>query len=124
MIRTASFSRTKKRDNEMALMVVRSPQMGTMRFIKHTEGWSWVPQMAPSLALLNAWRGGAIGNWEEYTKRYRVEMAQGKAWELITRLRKYAKEHDVVLVCYCPDNVPCHRNILKEILDDASTAKK
>lgn len=124
MIRTASFSRTKKQDEETALLVTRHAQMGSRRFIKHTEGWSWVPQLGPSEALLNAWRGGKIDDWEEYARRYRAEMAQAKARELIARLREYAKDHRVVLVCYCPENVSCHRNILKELLDDAPTAKK
>lgn len=84
------------------------------------EPWDvWVPELAPSPALHAAAYGkqGAPIAWDEYTRRYLVEMEASRFW-----WRSYAelvrRGEPLTLLCSsaCTDPQRCHRTLLAALI--------
>jgi uncharacterized protein YeaO (DUF488 family) len=72
--------------------------------------------LSPSWELLNDWKARRI-SWEEFDRRFRIEMSSPAAVAEMKRLKKLAEKQDVYLVCY--EGIPpvyCHRFILLEVI--------
>jgi uncharacterized protein YeaO (DUF488 family) len=70
--------------------------------------------LSPSWALLNDYKANRV-TWEEYDRRFRIEMAAPAAVAEMKRLKKLAKDQDVYLVGY-EKEPPCHRFILLDLM--------
>ncbi len=77
----------------------------------------WERDLAPSAELLRAYRDGQLG-WEEFARRYRVEV--GEQRELLTELSRRAQRATITLLCGCRDESRCHRTLLKEMVAGVS----
>jgi len=86
-----------------------------MRFVRSYYKYDlWLSDLAPSIELLNDWRGKRI-SWEEYERRYLEEIKGRK--EVIEKLLGLIKEKGVVtLLCAEKEDKYCHRRLLKEYL--------
>jgi len=82
-------------------------------------GLLFKPEFAPSAVLLSDWQAGAI-TWPEYEERYRAQMDDPV---IQRRIMQYAERVNSAQVhrflCYERDP-PCHRFILKAIIEEAS----
>ena len=76
--------------------------------------------MLKSALLLSDWKAGVI-TWPEYEERYRAQMDTPV---LRRRIMAYANRVNSAQVhrflCYEKDGSPCHRVILKAIIEEAS----
>ncbi len=82
-------------------------------------GLLFKPEFAPSAVLLSDWKAGLI-TWEQYEARYRAEMDDPV---IQRRIMAYAKrmESEQVHRFLCHEKeYPCHRFILKAIIEEAS----
>ena len=92
---------------------------------KEDETWDeWQPNLGPSRELHAAFWGknGPPIGWEEYRKRYLAEMKERS--ELVGRLAsRLAKGERIALLCSsaCEDAEHCHRTLLKELVEAASS---
>lgn len=79
--------------------------------------------LAPSQQLLDSMKNGTIG-WDEYVERFKEEiLANPRAIARLNELMEIAKTKTVFLICY-EKNPPCHRFILKDILEEANREPK
>ncbi len=82
-------------------------------------GLLFKPEFAPNALLLSDWKAGAI-TWPEYEERYRAQMGTPV---LRRRIMAYAKRVSSAQVhrflCF-EKEYPCHRFILKAIIEEAS----
>lgn len=78
--------------------------------------------LGPSIELLKDWKDGKI-SWTEYERRYVEEMKNPKAIEKIREIVRIAEAKPIRLMCY-EKNPPCHRFILKEIIEDKRGCRK
>ncbi len=74
--------------------------------------------LVPSAQLLADWKGGSI-TWDQYIARYKAEIDNETTQKYLRELKELSKTKDIYLVCY-EKNPPCHRFILKQILDEMS----
>ena len=82
-------------------------------------GMLFKPEFAPSKGLLEDWKAGLI-SWEEYETRYRAEMDTPKLRRLIMQYANRVNYDQVHrFLCY-EKEPPCHRFILKAIIEEAS----
>ena len=83
-------------------------------------GMLFKPEFAPSAVLMSDWKAGLI-TWKEYEARYRAEMDDPV---LQRRIMQYAERVNSSQVhrflCHEKDGEPCHRVILKAIIEEAS----
>lgn len=89
--------------------------LGTRKKAEH-ESWIWVPQLAPSPELFSqsqAWKRKGIwpDMWEEYKKRFLLEMTFKKKYldRIVQRLQE---DKTVAFGCFCTDFNACHRDII------------
>lgn len=79
----------------------------------------WVPDLAPSEALLKqALSAGSDRAWRAFARRYRMEMKRPEATRLLELLAVLSRHASFSVGCYCADEAHCHRSILRELLQD------
>lgn len=104
---------------------VRRPPRGVPKseFAKRDFYDLWLPNLAPSEALLKVGRGAKDDRgWKTFARRYRAEMARpeaGRVWDLLAALSHSA---DFSIGCYCEDERRCHRSIMRELLAERGAA--
>jgi len=81
-------------------------------------------EVAPTAYLLKMAKNGEV-NWDEYRQRYLDWIGRKGAVEWMKKVGERAKEHDVVLVCYCGPRFGkhCHRFLLAESVSKWSGAE-
>jgi len=98
---------------------VRRPPRGVPRseFASRDFYDVWLPNLAPSEALLKA--ALAVDDeraWRAFARRYRAEMRHPEARRVLDLLAVLSHSTDFAVGCYCEDEARCHRSILRELL--------
>jgi uncharacterized protein YeaO (DUF488 family) len=79
----------------------------------------WVPDLAPSEALLKqALSADSERAWRAFVRRYRMEMKRPEAARLLELLAALSRQTNFSVGCYCADEGHCHRSILRELLKE------
>jgi uncharacterized protein YeaO (DUF488 family) len=77
----------------------------------------WLPDLAPSEALVKQARGAADERaWAAFKKRYRAEMKRPEAVRLLSLLAALSRSTNLSVGCYCEDDRRCHRSVLRALL--------
>jgi uncharacterized protein YeaO (DUF488 family) len=81
----------------------------------------WLPNLAPSEALLKAAQAAAASDdggraWKAFVRRYRAEMKTPETRALLDTLAALSQQTDFSVGCYCADESRCHRSVLRELL--------
>jgi len=80
----------------------------------------WLPNLAPSEALLKAARAAVADDdaraWKAFERRYRAEMKTAETRALLDTLAALSRAADFSVGCYCADESRCHRSVLRELL--------
>lgn len=80
----------------------------------------WLPNLAPSEALLketqSALAGGDERSWKRFVRRYRAEMKTSQNRALLDTLAALSRTTDFSVGCYCAEEARCHRSVLRELL--------
>jgi uncharacterized protein YeaO (DUF488 family) len=79
----------------------------------------WVPDLAPSEALLKqALSADSERAWRAFVRRYRMEMKRPESARLLELLAALSRGANLSLGCYCADEARCHRSILRQLLKE------
>jgi uncharacterized protein YeaO (DUF488 family) len=100
---------------------VRRPPRGVKRsdFAKLDFYDVWLPNLAPSDALLKAGRAAETdAEWRAFVRKYRAEMAEADASRVLDVLAALSHQTDFAVGCYCDDEARCHRSVLRELLQE------
>jgi uncharacterized protein YeaO (DUF488 family) len=92
---------------------------------KHKENWDeWWKDLAPSKDLHKDYMKDKIIDWNEYKKRYLIEIINNpKALEKIQELRRLSKSKDITLLCHCYSmGDHCHRYLIRDIIESQTEA--
>ncbi len=76
---------------------------------------SWEMNLAPTPELRN-WYGHAAGRFEEFGRRYRMELTAGTQLDALDALRQRAMSGDLVLLTATKDLGLSHAVVLREVL--------
>jgi uncharacterized protein YeaO (DUF488 family) len=80
----------------------------------------WVPDLAPSEALLKQALGADTDRaWRGFVRRYRMEMKRPEAQRLLGLLAALSHQTNFSVGCYCADETHCHRSVLRLLLGEA-----
>ena len=81
----------------------------------------WIKEIAPSTDL-RTWFGHDPGRWDEFRKRYRAELAQKP--EVLTDLRRRAREGRITLVFSAKDEIHNDAVVLRNVILGRTAPKK
>ena len=82
----------------------------------------WVRALSPSRELLFSYRRGRI-DWDGFTAAFIGELSDNpEALETIWALRQASKTKNVTLLCYEKEGAPCHRHIVRELIERSVSA--
>lgn len=79
----------------------------------------YVRALAPSRELVRAYKDGRI-EWVAFRDRYLAEMERPEAISEIRRLADLGRREEVTLLCTCREGEPCHRLLLRELVERAT----
>lgn len=79
----------------------------------------YVSALAPSRALLRAYRRGEV-DWERFRESYLTEMGGFEAQDALRRLAVEACSGTITLLCTCRSETMCHRTLLRGLVAAAA----
>ena len=118
-IRVVRLGSPRMRGEGLRLGTVRRPPRGVPKSEYATRDFYdvWLPDLAPSEALLKEGLGAADApTWRRFERRYRAEMKRPEARRLLALLAALSRGTDFSVGCYCADEAHCHRSVLRELL--------
>jgi uncharacterized protein YeaO (DUF488 family) len=119
-IRVVRLGTPRVRDEGLRLGTVRRPPRGVPKAQLASRDFYdvWVPEAAPSEALLKSARQSVDdeGKWKTFVRRYRSEMKRPEAARLLDLLAALSHGTDFSVGCYCENEARCHRSILRSLL--------
>ena len=77
----------------------------------------WVKEVAPSTDL-RRWYDHRVDRFDEFVRRYRVELTQQFARDAVDRLRTVARSHGPILVTATRDVEHSGAEVLRRVLND------
>ena len=104
---------------------VRRPPRGVPKTEYASRGFYdvWLPNLAPSEALLRSARAGQGERaWKSFVRRYRAEMKRPEASRVLDLLAALSHGASFSVGCYCADESRCHRSILRGLLEERGAA--
>lgn len=79
----------------------------------------WLPDLAPSEALVKLGLGAETEkDWVAFAKKYRSEMKRPEAARLLELLAALSLQASFAVGCYCPNEMHCHRSVLRNLLEE------
>ena len=118
-IRIVQLGSRRAKDEGVRIGTVRRPPRGVPKseFASRDFYDVWLPNLAPSEALLKAAVGAKDARtWRTFTKRYRGEMNRPESRRILDLLAALSHSSDFSVGCYCQDERRCHRSTLRELL--------
>lgn len=77
----------------------------------------WLPDLAPSEDLVKLGQSAIREkDWIAFARKYRSEMKRAEASRLLDLLAALSLETNFAVGCYCPDEMRCHRSVLRNLL--------
>lgn len=123
-IRIVRLGSTRAPGEGLRIGTVRRPPRGVPKgeYSKRDLYDVWLPNLAPSEALLKAAQASvAAGDergWKAFVRRYRAEMKQPDNRALLETLAALSHTTNFSVGCYCADEARCHRSVLRDLLSE------
>ena len=115
MIRTKSIYGHKEKQDGLRVLITRFYPRG----IKKTHFDVWKKELAPSKQLLKEYKAKKK-TWEEFAKSFQSELKdQKESIDALKELKTKSKSGNITLLCYEKDDKPCHRHLLKRLIEDS-----
>jgi uncharacterized protein YeaO (DUF488 family) len=119
MIRIVRLGDPRNVDEGLRIGTVRRPPRGVPKAEIASRNFYdvWLPQLAPSEALLKRITAGDLEkDWRAFTRSYYTEMKQPAQRHLLELLARLSQQTNFAVGCYCADESHCHRSLLRELL--------
>jgi uncharacterized protein YeaO (DUF488 family) len=111
----------RKAKEGLRIGTVRRPPRGVLKseYAKRDFYDVWLPNLAPSEALLKAGKAAHDNkSWSHFERRFRAEMNLPDARKILDLLAAFSHQTDFSMGCYCSDESRCHRSILRRLLGE------
>ena len=121
-VRIVRLGSPRRKDEGLRIGTVRRPPRGVPKseYAKRDLYDVWLPNLAPSEALLKVAQTAAAGDderaWRGFVRRYRAEMRTPDNRALLDTLAALSHHAPFSVGCYCADESRCHRSVLRELL--------
>ncbi|MHB8602017.1 MAG: DUF488 domain-containing protein [Nitrosotalea sp.] len=114
MINTKSIYQPKEESDGIRILITRFYPRG----VKKDHFDVWLRELAPSPALLQSYKMSQR-TWDEFKMAFLSEMRDSiDSLEIIHALNQQEVVKNITLLCYEKDGTPCHRHIIKNIIEE------
>jgi uncharacterized protein YeaO (DUF488 family) len=103
----------------LRLGTVRRPPRGVAKadYAKRDFYDVWLPNLAPSEALLKAGQSANDArSWSRFKRAYLAQMKAPDASKVLDLIAALSHRTNLSVGCYCEDESRCHRSLLRELL--------
>lgn len=115
MIRTASIYAAAEDNGHDGLRVLITRFYP--RGVKRERYDIWVRDLAPSAELLRRYKSSDVG-WTDFKSSLLDEFSGNiDSVEAIHALHAQSSTQDIILLCYEKDGVPCHRHMVRDLIE-------
>jgi uncharacterized protein YeaO (DUF488 family) len=117
-VRIIRLGSARRRGEGIRLGTVRRPPRGVPKADYAKQDWFdvWLPNLAPSAALMRRTPIGVGNWWPAFEKRFTAELKQPDASHLLDALAALSRSANFSVGCYCDDERRCHRSVLRREL--------
>lgn len=119
-IRIVQLGTPRLRNEGLRIGTVRRPPRGVRKQDHASQDWFdiWLPNLAPSAALLRASRAESDSARRRrlFNARFIKEMRQPENRRLLALLAGLSHHGNFSVGCYCDDERSCHRGLLRQLL--------
>jgi len=114
-IKTKAIHRPAEEEDGLRVLITRFYPRG----VKKDHFDLWLRELSPSIDLLMKYKNGKI-EWHDFAAALKHELyLNTDSWETINILNTDARRGgDITLLCYERSNQPCHRHIVRDIIED------
>ena len=114
MIKTKSIYKPIEEEDGLRVLITRWYPRG----VKREKYDIWVRELSPSPELLKRYKNTEI-NWDDFKTILLSELRDNiDSVEAIHTLQSKSNMQDVTLLCYEKDGCPCHRYMVKDLIED------
>lgn len=114
MIRTKSIYQPREEDDGIRILITRFYPRG----VKKDHFDYWIRELAPSQSLLKSYKEGER-NWPDFKLAFLSELRDNiDSLEIIQALNQHITNNNVTLLCYEKDGTPCHRHMVRDIVEN------
>lgn len=119
LIKTKSTYKPKDSLDGLRVLITRFYPRG----VKKTHFDIWMRELAPSKILLDEYKTKKK-TWSQFVKSFKTELLENEESLLvINNLKKKTKSENITLLCFEKDGTPCHRHLLKKIIQNPQYLK-
>lgn len=117
-VRIIQLGSPRRRGEGLRLGTVRRPPRGVPKTDYARQDWFdvWLPNLAPSAALMRRTSIGVGNWWTAFDKRFAAELKKPDASHLLDALAALSRSANFSIGCYCDDERRCHRSVLRREL--------
>ena len=118
-IRIVQLGTPRQPGEGLRLGTVRRPPRGVPKseFAARNFYDVWLPNLSPSLPLMQAGRASTDEKgWATFKRKFRAEMREAEASRVLDLLAALSHGTDLSVGGYCEDENHCHRSVLRELL--------
>ena len=115
MIRTKSIYAPADQKDGLRILITRFYPRG----VKRERYDVWIRPLAPSAGLLKRYKNTEI-NWNDFKTALLSELRDNMdSVEAIHTLQAKSLTQDITLLCYERDGRPCHRHMVRDLIEDS-----
>lgn len=108
-------------DEGLRIGTVRRPPRGVPKAEFASGNWYdiWFPNLAPTPETMKLGQNAKTdAEWNAFMKKYRAEMAAPEHSRTLDLLAALSHSANFSVGCYCPDELRCHRSVLRALLEE------
>lgn len=114
MIKTKSIYKPVEEEDGLRILITRFYPRG----VKREKYDIWVRELAPSAELLKRYKNTQI-DWDDFKTTLLNELRDNlESVEVIQTLHSQSQFGDVTLLCYEKDGCPCHRHLVRDLMEN------
>ncbi|HEV8404568.1 MAG TPA: DUF488 family protein [Nitrososphaera sp.] len=112
-VRTKSIFQPREAKDGIRILITRYYPRG----VKKGHFDEWAKQLSPSPDLLFKYKQGQY-NWTSFKKNLLLELRESvDSLDAIYALNDAMKSTEITLLCYEKDRQPCHRHLVKDLIE-------
>ena len=115
MIKAKSVYAPREADDGYRVLITRFYPRG----VKKGSFDEWIRDLAPSRELLRQYKGAGM-EWDAFLASLREELGRRDIGGTIMSLGSRGKTSNVTLLCYERDGLPCHRYMIRDMIEGAA----
>ncbi len=112
-VKTKSVFQPMEKEDGYRILITRYYPRG----VRRERFNEWTTTLSPKPELLFAYKQGKI-DWDTFVHEFLNQLRENaECLEAIQTLHELSKEEDITLLCFERDGNPCHRHLVRDVVE-------